>query len=194
MRRLSILFSIVLVFAFVVVAAATAAAPDFCDEESPKYDPNHPSCDTTTPPTPEPPLQSCENLLPLSGHGYTELECAWTPENDGSPSSGVVTLTVAGDEAVYLAVFVRDSSPGNICALEIWNKPTGTVFTATFPLADIRGTYWGTGGEDWCAPYDEFGPKEDLNGEPLNLRVILRGKKTTTVEIALDPVQKVATP
>lgn len=188
MRRISIM----LLAAATVTAMAVpvGAAPSKCVDA-----PWLPGCahiDEDPPPTPEPPLQSCEVLPSLSGPGYSEFECAWTPKDDGS-SQGVVTLTVTGGQAAYLAVFVRDSSPGNICALETWDKPTGTEFTATFPLVDERGTYWSTGGTDWCAPYDEFGPKEDLNGEPLNLRVILRGKKTTTVEVALKPVQA-ATP
>lgn len=192
MRRIWITL-LAVAMAVIVTIPATAAPPanDWCGDDGTK--PDHPSCsDTPTPTTPEPPLQSCEVLPSLSGPGYSEFECAWTPEDDES-LQGEVTLTVTGGQAAYLAVFVRDSSPGNICALETWDKPTGTEFTATFPLVDERGTYWSTGGTDWCAPYDEFGPKEDLNGEPLNLRVILRGKKTTTVEVALKPVQA-ATP
>ena len=201
MRRFTIGSAIVLAL-LLMLAAVAVAAPSFCDPDSPRFDPDNKLCattttsdttSTTTTTVPEPPLQSCEKLPTLSGPGYVDFGCDWTP-TDREVSEGVVALTVTGGEASYLAVFVRDSSPGNICVWKKWDKATGHDFTVTFPLVRGDDTYWNTGGEEWCAPYDEFGPKEDLNGEPLTLRVVVRAKRTTTVQIVLDPVQKLATP
>ena len=140
MRRLLILFSIALVFALVVVAAATAAAPDFCDEDSPKYNPDHPSCSTTTTvtPTTQPSqLEACDTEMTIPGKGQTSFACLWTPVQVGEGAK-VATVTVSGIEGKLKGlptVFVRDDAPGDICLLEQeWENQTGPVYVAEFAL------------------------------------------------------------
>jgi hypothetical protein len=136
MRRLPILLSIALVFALLVVAAATAAAPDFCDEKDPKYNPNHPNCSTTTTvtPTTQPPqLEACETNMTITGNGGTSFACLWTPVQVGDVGDRVATVTVSTEGKVkgLPVVSVRDDAPGDYCLLELeWADRTGLVYTS----------------------------------------------------------------
>ena len=192
MRRFAIGSAMVLALVLMLAAIAVAGPPTglWCDDENgPGTRPDHPSCATTTTPiptTPEPPvLQPCASVTTLVD-GVTNLFCDWTP----MPGSeiGTVTVTVDSGEIGGLAIWVLDSLPGNICVLEQINKPTNEE-SASFNLAEGETTYWNTGGSDWCAQYDVYGPKNDLNGEPLYVRVQFRAKKNTVVEISLTPDQ-----
>jgi len=136
MRRLSIVLLIAMVFALAVVAAAIAAAPDFCDEGSPKYNPDHPSCATTTTvtTTTQPSqLEACTTKMIISGKGSTSFECLWTPVKvgDGAKEAWVTVSGIEGGVKGPPGVFVRDDSPGDICLLETeWADRTGPVYTS----------------------------------------------------------------
>jgi hypothetical protein len=122
----------------------------------------------------------------LHSTGSNNFVCEWTPKQDG-PDGGTVTVEVASGSIGRLAIFVVDSLPGNICVLEQINKPTEHE-SASFPLVEEEATYWSTGGTNWCAQYDEFGPKEDLNGSPLLVRVHFTAKRGAVVNISFSPV------
>jgi len=196
MKRLATGLAIVLALVLMLAAIAVAGPPTglWCDDENGDGTrPDHPSCATTTtttpnPPTTEPPVvQPCQSVTTLDG--VTNLFCDWTPEP--SPDGGKVTVTVTSGEIGGLVIWVLDSLPGNICVLEQINKPTNEE-SASFNLAEGKETYWNTGGSDWCAQYDVYGPKADLNGEPLYVRVQFRAKKYTVVTISLTPDQVVS--
>ena len=149
MRRLSIVLLIAMVFALAVVAAAIAAAPDFCDEGSPKYNPDHPSCATTTTvtTTTQPSqLEACTTKMIISGKGSTSFECLWTPVKvgDGAKEAWVTVSGIEGGVKGPPGVFVRDDSPGDICLLETeWADRTG----AGLHIREVRpvlrlGTCW----------------------------------------------------
>ena len=191
MKRLATGLAIVLALVLMLAAIAVAGPPTdvWCDDENgPGTRPNHPSCATTTtpsPPTTEPPvLQPCASDTTVIGG--VNFECDWTPA-EGS-EVGTVTVTVASGEIGGLVIWVLDSLPGNICVLEQINKPTDHE-SASFSLVEGDETYWNTGGTGWCAQYDEFGTKDDWNGQPLHVRVKFRAKKDTVVEISLTPEQ-----
>lgn len=174
-----------------VVATATAAPPN-CEElpiDHPQYCGSPVSTTTTT--TEAPALQPCNTVNEDSGTGRISFACDWTPANDGS-NVGTVTINTSR-EVSSLVVFVRDSAPGDICALEQWDRPRGTVFEASFPLADEGSNYWETGGVNWCELFDPVaGQRLDLNGEPLHLSVNLVAKKGTVVTVSLSPGQQEA--
>ncbi len=88
-------------------------------------------------------------------------------------------------------MFVRGSDPGDICLLEQWDRPTGDVVEASFPLVGDNGeTCWTQGGTHWRAQFDPIaGEREDENGNPLHVKVDVRGKKGTVVEVTLIPGQ-----
>jgi len=169
-------------FLLALVAAALAAPPDFCGKNGTNSD--HPSCSTTEPSVTQP----CETITPLGDTGTFSVNCDWTPENTGA-AEGTVTVTATSGEISRVVVWVRDSDPGDICVLEQWQKATGTVFEASFPLKDAPGTYWDNG-TNWCEPFDPIvGQRDDLNGKPLHVRVYVRAKKGTEVKVSLSPVQ-----
>jgi hypothetical protein len=214
MRRLSILFSIALVFALVVVAAATAAAPGFCD-----VSPEHWKCATTTTSTTtttQPPqLEACSTDMTITGNGQTSFECLWTPVNDGST---VATVTVSGIEGGIKAppgVFVRDDSPGDICLLEQeWVDQTEPPYVASFDLyydevpderyeAWLGYSYWDfiyeseniptdpIVGAYWCSPQDPVldSLRIDTNGTPLHFQVSFNARGGGQFDITLSPGQ-----
>ena len=190
MRRFTIGSAMVLALVLMLTAIAVAGPPAglWCeDENGPGTRPDHPSCATTTtpnPPTTEPPVvQPCQSVTTLDG--VTNLFCDWTPE----PGSdvGTVTVTVTSGEIGGLVIWVLDSLPGDICVVEQINKPTETE-SASFSLVEGERTYW-SNGTGWCAQYDEYGPRDDRNGDPLYVRVHFRAKKDTVVEISLTPDQ-----
>jgi hypothetical protein len=189
-----------------VVMTLVVALPAGADKPNCKTNPDHPSCHTT--PTPEPPaVQPCEpGVTTLSGNGWLEFECDWTPKETDIPATGMVTVTKIGPsgEVSHVVIAVRDSAPGDICGWVTFDKPDGDVFEASFPLSDARGTYWGYTnpldtneppteyvGEHWCERYDPIaGPRTDLNGEPLSVVVNARVKKGTVIQISLTPDQE----
>lgn len=177
---------IVAALALPVLAATAATAGPDCDRFA-----DHPLCppSTTTTTTTEPAVaQPCETVTTLRGTGNLGFDCDWTPE-ESSAATGTVTVTVTSGEVSRVVVFVRDSAPGDICVLKEWDKATGTAFEASFPLVDERGTYWDNG-TNWCEPFDPIvGQRSDLNGDPLHVRVGVRAKKGTVVEVSLFPGQ-----
>ncbi|MFV1962183.1 MAG: hypothetical protein ACC658_10150 [Acidimicrobiia bacterium] len=186
MRNRTTMIVVLALFALVVatVPAALAAQPDFCNDLSPDYKPGHPSCLTTEPPT----VQRCETVTTLRGTGNLEFGCDWTPV-DISSTTGIVTVKVIEGKVSSVAVFVRDSAPGDICVLEQWDKPDLDVLEASFPLVHEGQSYW-DGGTHWCEPFDPIvGERDDLNGEPLHVFVSVRAKKGTVVEVTLTPGQ-----
>jgi hypothetical protein len=178
------------------VAIASAAPPDdFCDRK-----PDHPNCSTTTTTTTEPPtLQPCDEAIlgvPQPVRGFVGFDCDWTPENDGA-ETGVVNVATLKGEVTRLVIFVRDSSPGDICVLEQLDKPIGSPVVSSFPMvfdsdpsvAGFEENYWDSK-TNWCERFDPIaGQREDLNGEPLHLTVNVRGKPGTEVLISLSPGQ-----
>jgi hypothetical protein len=172
-------------FALVVatVPAALAAPADICDRNQ-----NHPSCSDTEPPTEPPTVQHCETVKTLHGPGNLEFECDWTPQDNGA-TTGIVTVNVTKGKVSSVAVFVRDSAPGDICIGEQWDNVTETEFIAEFPLETTDGTYWDDR-INWCAQFDTVaGQRSDLNGEPLHVFVSVRAKKDTVVQVSLSPGQ-----
>ena len=190
MRRLPILLAFGLVFALLIVAAATAAPPDFCDEE--KFGLNHANCEEPpTEPPPEPPAtQQCDTIT--TREGSVQLNCEWTPENEGA-TFGTVKVEAVSGEISKVAVWVLDDFPGDICVFDEWNnaKTMDKVFEVQFPFVNDGGeTYWGNG-THWCAQFDDARVEAlaDLNGDPLHVRVNLRVRKGTVVNVTLTPAQ-----
>jgi hypothetical protein len=196
MRRLPILLAFGLVFALLVVAAATAAPPNFCDEE--KFGLNHANCDE--PPTEPPMIGPCKTTTRLPV-GSSHLDCEWSPANTGA-TFGTVKVEAIGDgEISKVAVWVLDDFPGDICVFDQWNnaKTRDKVFEVQFPLVNADGdTYWEFDDDDdpatepivgahWCSQFDDarVDRLDDLNGEPLHVRVNLRVGKGTVVDVTL---------
>jgi hypothetical protein len=222
MRRVTIGLAIVLALSLMLAAVAIAAPPDFCDPESPDYKlEGHPSCSDTSTTPPEPStIEACPTgtFAVTGGQEQVLFECEWTPQGNG-PSTGTIAVIKVSGEVSHLVVMVRDSSPGDLCELswpgktsrgwEWYQGPLTGALDLTFPLTDNRGTYWNfvytdndgedvaSSGEHWCGPYDPIdGLREDLNGEPLNLRVILDGnknknKENASVNVTLSSAQEV---
>lgn len=190
------------------LAAAAAAAPPICK-------PKDPGCSgTTTTTTPSAGPEACSpdesGVITIPGANRTMFECLWTPEV-ADTAFGMVTVDPVEGAIRYLAVTVRDDSPGDICLLQ--NEWDGSApFVASFDLAysdlpddevwdpnDLypdfavyeNQTYWSFGGTHWCYPTDGVdGMREDTNGKPLHLYVALRAERDTTVQIALFPNQE----
>ncbi len=190
------------------LAAAAAAAPPSCK-------PKDPGCSgTTTTTTPPAGPEACSpdesGVITIAGSNRTMFECLWTPEF-ADTAFGTVTVTPVEGAIRYLAVAVRDDSPGDICLLK--NEWDGSPpFVASFDLAygDLPDDevwdpndlypdfapyegqdYWSLGGTHWCYPTDGVdGRREDTNGKPLHLHVALRADKGTTIEVALFPNQE----
>jgi len=184
-RYLKMLMTLVALAALLVMTAAPTVAKKPDNPGKPDT-----TTTTTTTTTTEPVVaQPCKTVTTLRGTGDLWFDCKWTPKNTGD-AEGTVTVTVANGEVSRVVVFVLDSAPGDICILEQWQRgATGTVFEASFPLEDGRGTYW-DGGTNWCEPFDPVaGQRTDLNGEPLHVRVGVRAKKGTVVEVSLYPGQ-----
>jgi hypothetical protein len=206
MRRLSILFSIGLVFALVVVAAAIATAGPDC--KNPKFA-DRPSCSKETPQ-----LEACETYMTLDEGG---LDCLWTPVNDGSPTGKVLFSNMEGIRSGV--VWVLDDFPGDICVIEQgWGSRDGSTFEAEFDLVygpTLLGyeawegqDYWDFTyepddlstdpivGSYWCAPQDQASDsyREDTNGTPLHLRVLLNTTKRGHLDITLSPEQAPVVP
>lgn len=194
------------------LAAAAAAAPPSCK-------PKDPGCSGTTTTTTLPAgLEACHpddsGVITIPGSNRTVFECLWTPEV-ANTAFGTVTVDPAEGAIRYLAVAVRDDSPGDICLLQTeWSDQT--PYAASFDLAygdlpddgvwdpnDLypdfapyeNQSYWSLEGTHWCYPTDGVdGMREDTNGKPLHLYVALRAEKGTTVEIALFPNQEGVSP
>jgi hypothetical protein len=221
MRRITIGSAIVLALLLMLTAIAASAAPDgFCEDGR-----VHPRCPTTTtsPTIPEPPaLQPCEDQFTVTGgREQVVFECDWILPDEAPDAvvDGVVTVHLDEGEVSGLVVMVRDSSPGDFCDLywpekpsrgsEWYDGPLTGDLELTFPLNDDRGTYWdfdyldnsgvlqSSTGAHWCGPYDPIdGLRNDLNGDPLHLRVFFDGnknknKETAIVSVTLSPVQEV---
>lgn len=212
MRRFSIGLVLVVALLLMLTAIAASAVPDgFCDGDR-----VHPQCPTTTTPTPtttpeSSPLQACTaDVLDDVGDGSigrVGLECLWTPADNGAL---VGTITVEPSSPIsQLVVFVRDSSPGDICVLKQLGKvdsPYVASFNLFYPVLSedfdppyepynyapyVDKTYWTWNAPNWCYPQDPIvGMREDLNGEPLHLNVGFLAKKNTTVTVSLNPPQK----
>jgi len=130
-------------------------------------------------PAPDP---ACIATTELSGAGNLGLSCDWTPSNTGEP--GRVVVEVIKGRVAYLAIAVRDSSPGDYCAGPIlWGSRygPGATFEATFDLVGAGSTYWDAP-VDWCGT-----ARSDQNGQPLAVTVHARVKKGTQLQITLDP-------
>lgn len=222
MRRFAIGLAILLALSLMLAAVAIAAPPgDYCDISG-----SHPKCTTTTsdpttpPTTVAPDSQPCAEgqFTVAGGREQVLFECDWAPVNDGA-SQGIVTVS---GEVSRVVVMVRDSSPGDLCELswpgktsrgwEWYEGPLTGALDLTFPLTDTRGIYWdfdymdnngdpvmGSTGEHWCGLYDPIdGLRDDLNGDPLHLFVILDGNKnknkenaSVNVTLSPNPVQEV---
>ena len=207
MRRLPILLVFALMFVLLALSPASAGKPNCDDPES------HPSCKADDPPPATTPPCTDEILTGITGNGRVGVECLWTPAADVSVEG---TVTVTPNRAISsLVVFVRDSSPGDICMLEQPGK-ADAPFVASFDLAygelaepdgwdpyniypnfsDWTGqNYWDFSyegdGAHWCYPQDGVqGMREDLNGKPLHVNVGWIAKKNTTVDVALFPAQE----
>jgi hypothetical protein len=208
MRRLSILFSIGLVFALVVVAAAIATAGPDCD--NPKFA-DRPICSEEPGTIPE--LEACETNMPNVTGG---LDCLWTPVNDGTSRGKVLFSDMEGIRSGV--VWVLDDFPGDICVLEQgWGSRDGSTFEAEFDLVygdTLLGydawegrNYWDFAykaddlstdpiGAHWCAPQDLASDsiREDTNGTPLHLRVLIKAMKGGHLDITLSPGQAPVVP
>jgi hypothetical protein len=158
--------------ALVLITGLTVAAPAAAKPGKPKPPPD---------PHPEPTTLVCDTVTTLSGNGGLTLECEWTPANTGA-TFATVTVEAIGGSLSYLAIAVRDSSPGDYCYLANWDKPSETSYTASFDLVSDGTSYWASNG-NWC------GEREDLNGAPLTVTVSTRVKRGTQVVVTLDPPQ-----
>lgn len=178
-KKIKALLIAALVFALMATVASTALA------KKPDNPGNKPTTTTTTEPAV---AQPCETITTLSS-SQLQFGCDWTPESTAA-TTGIVQVTEISGEVSHVVMFVRDSDPGDICVLEQLNKPTGTVFQASFPLIHEGQTYWEHGGTNWCSPFDPIaGDRHDSNGEPLHVSVSVRVRKGTVVEVSLVPGQ-----
>ena len=131
----------------------------------------------------------CDAVTTLTVKGRTEFHCEWSPSgSDPRPEFGTVTIRATEGGVSEPGVFVTDSYPGDIClrgALWVDDGWVGTV-----PLVHEGVSYWDAP-TNWCSRFDpvveEIGQKEDLNGDPLHLRVQLRARTLSTVTITLSP-------
>ncbi len=140
------------------------------------------------PPAEPPTTATCGTITLIGASGSSTFECDWTPENTSTP--GLVTVETISGDVTRLLVLVRDSSPGDICVFEQWDRPVATEFEATVPLSTDTESYWESP-EHWCSRFDGVpGVREDLNGKPLHLRIDLRAKKGTEVRVTLSPGQQ----
>jgi hypothetical protein len=176
---------IAVALAMLISGTASGAPEKNCDD--PKWQ-EHPACVTTS--TQPPTTQQCPTVVEIdAAGGRVEFECDWTPAHDEAALSGHVGVRVLSGEMSRLVIFVRDSNPGDICALEQWDRPAADEFEAAFPLIVGNETYWGAP-THWCSRFDPVsGTREDSNGDPLNLFIGLRGKKGTVIEVTLTPGQ-----
>jgi len=214
-KKNRLLLIVVVVTLMLGIAVTATAGPDFCDEKSPKYNPNHPTCSDTPDPEPEPPtLAACTTEMTIPGKGDTSFECLWTPVEPGEGESTVAKVTVSGLERGVTGppvVFVRDDSPGDICLLEQdWVDQTGPVYVASFDLvygdslplgyeAWEGQSYWGfvwqegmEPGTHWCAPQDFVldSLRFDTNGTPLHFMVNFNARGGGQLTINLYPGQR----
>jgi hypothetical protein len=163
----------------IAMASWAVAAPG--GNPSKKPVPTTTSLPDEPPPPAEEPVCETVNLLPFE-RTWVQFDCAWTPDDDGSP---IGTVGVEADgEVVYLVIAVRDSSPGDYCLDPvIWDgKGLGTHFEASFDLVRGIESYW-LHPTNWC------GDREDLNGDPLTVTVNARVKRNTDLTVTLDPSQ-----
>lgn len=182
MKRSSVI--LLLVVALIAVAwPAMGAKPDCA------VDLNHPSCRpvSTTTTSQVPSIGTCEAQLVLGSSGVTRFDCDWSPTFATAATSGVINVSTVSGELTHLVVFVRDSSPGDICVLEQRKRPIAPEFEASFPLRVGDESYWDTP-THWCSRFDPVdGTRADLNGDPLHLSVSIRAKRGTVVEVSLTP-------
>jgi hypothetical protein len=170
-------------------------------------------------PTAETPVCQTTKDFEIPKSGRVSYECLWTPKDlqSAHPVEGKVTVT-PDDPISRLVVFVRDSSPGDICGDTPLSDPTESdSFVTSFDLSYGNLTepdewetdgdyptfdlwegkdYWdfrydnGPKGEHWCYPQDSRqGMREDLNGTPLHLWVAFKGQKGSSVNVSLSPEQ-----
>lgn len=139
---------------------------------------------------------ACDQAITLAGGGTVEFECLWSPADPGSDGNwaGRVGITARDQlgslvELGSLVVFVRDSSPGDVCLLEQLSQPAGSLFEFDVPLVYGTDEYWAGNQESWCGRFDDGGGRDDLNGEPLHLSVNFRSKRNTSVDISLTVVE-----
>lgn len=186
--KLFAFLALVLGMQMLVAGGASGAAYKDCND--PRWQ-DHPVCQTSsstsTSTTAPPVVPSCAEIPPIevTKGGYFGIECEWTPAYDEAATWGSVTATVTKGSVSWLVMLVRDSNPGDICLLEEWDKPSAAELEASFPLVLGSDTYWDVG-EKWCSGVAS-GFRDDLNGDPLNLVVNLRGKRGTVVEVSLTP-------
>jgi hypothetical protein len=162
--------------AMLVAGTASGAPEKDCDD--PRWE-NHPACASNTP---------CMTVTSLDGRSGG-IYCDWTPVYDASALTARVGVEVTSGEVVRVVIFVRDSDPGDVCALEQWDRPATDSFEAFFDLVVGDETYWDAS-THWCSHLDEIaGTRSDLNGDPLHVQVNYRGTKDSSVRITLKPEQ-----
>lgn len=139
---------------------------------------------TTTEPTVIP---WCDSVMTDTYRGQTTIECLWIPTGSTVATVEVTTSTPISS----LTIFVRDSSPGDICVLDEWGKSGDTTFVSSFPLAwynpDTGLTeHYVDYSEHWCGRFDPIaGQRADLNGDALHVQVSFAAKRGTTVSLEL---------
>ncbi len=157
-------------------AAATAtAAPTDCAD----LPPNHPRyCG------PPPGIDECPAEITTS-EGF---ECLWTPSQGAGLTIGTITIEPFG-QLDRVLVFVRDASPGDICALEQGLDDTSEPpWEVMIPLEDERGTYWDFTEGHWCEPYDPVaGQRDDPNGLPLHVQIGFKARRGAEARITITP-------
>jgi hypothetical protein len=170
--------------ALALAAPALAAKPDKPGKPGPSEDPPVAPCVA---------VKTLENIK-----GTFDYDCEWTPvDGDPRPDVGLVTVRVDQGEVTDVVMIVNDSYPGDLCLYQpewldertgesLMPLEPGESVTGAFPLVFEGEAYWDSP-ENWCSRFDEYGPKEDLNGDPLHLKVQLRARRGTIVIVTLDP-------
>lgn len=170
--------------------ALAMAAPALAVKPDNPGKPGHPQ---------DPAEQSCVAVKTFDGiKGNFDYDCVWSPTGaEPRPEVATVAVGVTSGEVSYVSVIVNDSYPGSLCLFqrEWLNEETGESLmplesgewvTGLFPLVYEGESYWDVPVQ-WCSRFDQYGPKDDLNGDPLHLSVHLRARKGTDVTITLDP-------
>lgn len=151
-------------------------------------------------PGPEPPeIDPCPAAVQVDNIKRTyDFECEWSPsDSTPTPADGTVAVEVTRGSITYLAVSVRDSSPGDICVLEsewldasgesLMPLGAGSAVVATFPLVYGGESYWDAP-VHWCSRFDPIdGIRADLNGDPLHFQIYLRAARGTDIAFFLTP-------
>ena len=184
MKRLWITLAVVALAAIAALPAA-AGAPDFCDPDSPKYDPDHPTCTTTT--TPD---TSTTNSTTIPGHA----ECIFDPD------TGVLANWHGHGDEERTSIWYVDE-PSDTFQFQV-ESPDESVTKVKLPHLIVNADIvfptpkcfeaWGSGFQDLPYPADfwTFSPASAGCGDdPYLLTISIQGLKSDLENVDLVMTQ-----